>query len=171
MFSTDMNKSSMKRPIGGNLATSTIGVMAFVIALKLIAFIKQATIAAYLGANPQTDAYFVAAGLIESLYMGIFKSISIPIVSVYTMVRINETRENAEDLIAALLELFLGIALILSVVLFAFSKQFAYVLAPSYSDEGILLVAFYLRLQCGLLVFMVFELIGGAVLDSHKRFI
>ena len=154
-----------------SLIKSTSGVLLFVIALKLIAFIKQATIAAYLGANPQTDAYFVAAGLIESLYMGIFKSISIPIVSVYTMVRINDNRESAENFIAALLELFLGIALILSVVIFVFSKQFAYLLAPSYSDEGILIVAFYLRLQCGLLVFMVFELIGGAVLDSHKKFI
>lgn len=154
-----------------SLLKSVTSVMVLVIGLKFIAFVKQAVVAAFLGASLQTDAYFVAFGLIESLYMGFFKSISISIISVYTLVRINENRENAEDLISALLELFLGAAIIFSIILFVFSKQFAFLLAPSYSNEGMLLVAFYLRLQSGLLVFMVFELIGGAVLDSHKKFI
>jgi len=154
-----------------SLIKSASNVMIFVVLLKLIAFGKQAVVAAFLGANVQTDAYFVAYGLIESIYMGFFKSISISIISVYTLVRINENRENAENLISALLELFVGIAIVLSIVLFVFSKQFAFLLAPSNSEEGILLVAFYLRMQSGLLVLMVFELIGGAVLDSHKKFI
>lgn len=154
-----------------SLFKSASSVMIFVVVLKLIAFGKQAVVAAYLGANAQTDAYFVAYGLIESIYMGFFKSISISIVSIYTLVRINENREKAEDLISALLELFVGIAIILSAILFIFSKQFAFLIAPSYSEDGLLLVAFYLKMQSGLLVFMVFELIGGAVLDSHKKFI
>lgn len=145
--------------------------MVFVIGFKLIAFGKQAVIAAFLGANANTDAYYIASGLIESIYLGGFKSISISIISVYTLVRINENRNSAENLISALIYIFLGIAIAIGLVIFMFSRQFAFLLAPSYSKDSILLVAFYLRLQCGLLVFMVFELIGGAVLDSHKRFL
>ena len=116
-----------------NIARSTATVAIIVLLGKLIGFAREALIAAYYGATPETDAFFFANSMPAMLFPAVCSGISTAFLSLY--VKRMEERGIAEgDRYASVmlgLTSLLGLALGLSGVLF--SPVLVPLLAPGFS--------------------------------------
>ena len=68
----------------GSIVKSTLQVSVAVLIIKILGVLKQSLVAAFYGADSQTDAYFVATGVIVSLCSVIFSAISISLLSMHS---------------------------------------------------------------------------------------
>ena len=59
-----------------NIVKSTISVGVFTFLIKFLGLIKQSVIASYCGATIETDAFFIATGILVSLCIVIFSAVS-----------------------------------------------------------------------------------------------
>ena len=154
-----------------SILSSTLQVTAAMLLIKLLGVLKQSLIAAICGATAETDAYFVATGVIIALCSVIFSSLSISLLSIHTERLVTEGREASNNLINAVLRVFIPIAIAIAVLTVVFSHGVAKILAPSYEGEQLRLLAEYIRLMSAMFVFTCYYLIINVVLETDKRFL
>ena len=119
-------------PKNRGIIHSTILVTMITFLIKFLGLVKQSVLAAVCGANAETDAFFVGSGVIVSLCIVIFSAISISLLSVHTDVLLKEGREKSNDLINAVLRVFIPISIAITLIFFVFSTPIGKLLAPSY---------------------------------------
>ena len=160
----------MKSIRNNNIFKTMLLIALMVLLFKIIGFIKQAVIAYYYGATNETDLYFIAYGFIISLSEALVKAMSVSMISVYTVVLINEGRERAQTLVSTLLELFLLIALGCTICFFVFAPQLSAMLLLHHTPNSIARLSFFIRALSVMSVFIVVELIGTSILDSERQY-
>lgn len=149
---------------------SAFSVTAMALFFKFIAFIKQAVIAYYFGANLETDAYFVAYGFINGITEIIVKSISFSIISIYATIVVNKGKDHANKTISGILELLTPLFIIITAVLCMFSPVIARVLAPTYDNDKVSLIASFIYSLSPIMLLCMLELIFGSIMDANKDF-
>ena len=97
-----------------SILKSTVIVTIVTFGIKVLGLIKQAVLAAYCGATEETDAFFIASGVIFSLNTMLFSSISVTLLTEHTNKLLKKGRSEANELINLSLRLFLTNSLILS---------------------------------------------------------
>ena len=97
-----MAKKSKSRSIVGSTLQITIAVLI----IKILGVLKQSIVAAFFGANSQTDVYFIATGVITSLCSVIFSAISISLLSMHSDRLIENGRTSSNNLINAVIRIF-----------------------------------------------------------------
>lgn len=155
--------------------TKSIAKSAFLVTLmmlffKFVAFLKQAVIAYYFGATLETDVYFIAWGFICLISEAIVKALSVSVVAVYTSLRVTKGKQEAAILINGLIEIIIPFFLLLICIILLLAPKFAWVLAPSYNADTLLLLITFLQILTPVMLFSGFEFILSAVLDSYKSF-
>ena len=100
---------------------STVLVTMVTFLIKFLGLVKQSVLAAVCGATAETDAFFVGSGVIVSLCIVIFSAISISLLSLHTDALLKEGREKSNDLINAVLRVFIPISLGITLIFFMFS--------------------------------------------------
>lgn len=143
---------------------------AMVLAFKLLGFVKQMVIAYYFGATQSTDIYFVASEFVSGIAEAIVHAISFSTLSVYTAIRIREGREKSDELMSALFSILAPLSVIIVTLFQLFAPQLAVMLAPAYSPDQRLELVGFIRLMSFMFMFVAFELLCCAVLDSEKKF-
>lgn len=154
-----------------SIVTSTLQVSAALFFIKILGVLKQALIAAICGATAETDAYFVATGVIVALCSVIFSSVSISLLSMHTERLITRGRESSNNLINAVLRVFVPISIGIALFFSACAPIVAKFLAPSYQGDQLQTLSSYIRIMSVMFVFTCYYLIVNVVLETDKRFL
>lgn len=150
---------------------SALQVSAALFIIKILGVFKQALIAAICGATAETDAYFIATGVITALCAVVFSALSISLLSIYTDRLIKQGRDSANKLISTTLLVFLPVALTITSIFVIGSPAIAKILAPSYSGEQLQLLIRYIRIMAPMFICYCYFLIINVVLETDKRFL
>lgn len=154
-----------------SIAISTLQVTAALLVIKLLGVAKQSIIASVCGATTETDAYFIASGVITALCSVIFSSISISLLSMYTDRLFATGRKSSNNLISTVLCVFVPISIIIAALFAIFAPNLAFILAPSYQGEDLKTLISFIRIMSIMFVFTSYYLIVNVVLEADKRFL
>ncbi len=154
-----------------SILKSTVIVTIVTFGIKVLGLIKQAVLAAYCGATEETDAFFIASGVIFSLSTMLFSSISITLLTEHTNKLLKKGRTEANELINLSLRFFLPISLIVSFLFYVGAPFVAKFLAPSYQNEQLQMLSHYTQLMSGVFVLTCYYLIVNVVLETDKEFV
>ena len=157
-------------PKNRGIIHSTILVTMITFLIKFLGLVKQSVLAAVCGANAETDAFFVGSGVIVSLCIVIFSAISISLLSVHTDVLLKEGREKSNDLINAVLRVFIPISIAITLIFFVFSTPIGKLLAPSYEGEQLQLLSHYIQVMSSAFILWCYYLTINVVLETDKVF-
>jgi len=153
------------------IVKSSLNVTVLTLFIKLLGLIKQAVLASYCGATHETDAFFIASGVLMSLSLMLFSAISISLLSTHTKVLADKGREASNDLINLVLRYFLPIAAALSLLFFFGSPLFAKVFAPAYDASQIAILSKYIKMMSIIFVLSAYYLIVNVTLETDKIFV
>ncbi len=139
------------------------------IAGKVLSYVWEAVLAAYLGATDQADAFYMTTSVFNILYpildIGIWK-VFLPI---YRKTMVREPGE--EDKFAnKASSVFLCISFVLVLFLLIFARPLIYVMAPGFSPEKKAITANYIRITAPAYFLMATASTIGAMLQCHERF-
>lgn len=153
------------------IISSTVSVTLVTFVIKFLGLVKQSVIASCCGATYETDAFFIATGVIMSLSAMIFSALSISLLTMHTNVLVKDGRTKANDLINSVLRLWLPISIAIT-LLFCLGANFvAKFLAPSYSPNQLELLAHYIRLMSIIFILTCYYLSINVILETDKEFI
>ena len=130
-----------------SIVLSSLIVTIATFSIKVLGMIKQSVIASVCGANIETDAFFVATGIIGQLAVVLFSAISITLLSMYTREREKNSEIEANRLLTATLIVFLPISIALSIVFFLLSKRIAVFMGASYNEDQLSYLIHYLKIM------------------------
>ncbi len=154
-----------------SILASTIQVSAALFLIKLLGVLKQSLVAAICGATAETDAYFIATGVITALCTVVFSAVSISLLSIHTDRLIKQGRESSNRLISTALLVFLPIAVVITAIFAIGSPIVAKLLAPAYTGEQLQLLIRYIRIMSPMFICCCYFLIINVVLETDKRFL
>lgn len=160
----------MKNKSDTILKSSAI-IIILVIIFKALGFIKQAVIAYYFGASGSTDVYFIAYGFATGISEAVIKAISLILISLYTQIRIQKGKDEANKLISGVFELLIPFSIIMIILICTFAPQISKLLAPALAPELYTMLIAFIRILSVAFLFISIELICTSVLESHKKFI
>lgn len=150
---------------------TTIGITLLGILTKLVGFIKQMVIANYYGANGKTDAFFLASGFIGDTSYLICTTLSITFLTMYIMSKNTENKERRNQFVSSVTMIFVGIACLISIIIWLFAPQISRFLAFGYSSNELSVVIYYMRIFSFVIMLQVVITIHGTVLNAEKHFI
>ena len=161
----------MKKNFRKNIIYSSIIVTIFTIIIKLIGLLKHTAIASHIGASYETDAFYVATGVIGHLSLLIFSALSISLLSLYSEKKEHEGKESANNLISLVFKVFIPISIFISLAVYFFAPIIAHVLAPSYEGEALGTLIHYVKIMSFAFIPCCYYLIANVILEEEKIFI
>lgn len=162
---------SINEKNANRIVLSTLQVSMAVVFIKALGFVKQVVIAAKFGASIETDAFFIATGVVSSLANVFFSAISVTLLSFYTQRKVTQGTNSANRLISATLKVFLPIAALLFLLFYVFAPVVAKILAPSYAGVTLEILASYVKMMAGCFIFNCYYLTLNVILESDKEFL
>ncbi len=160
-----LNKKMVR---SSSLGSSVLIVVVLAIMTKAIGFIKQIVIASVFGANAQTDAFYLAFGLITSITYAIFYAINVVLIPHCQKLRIKTHQLSA--FISNALFLFLIITIGLSIILFYYSDSISSLLVSPSSQISIKDISHYFVLLLPILTLGCINTVLGSVMEANKIF-
>ena len=130
-----------------SIANTTLQLTIVVLFIKILGLVKKSIIAAVCGATAETDAFFIASEVIVALCTVFFSSISISLLSMHTQRLLREGRKASNNLINAILRVFVPISVLISFVFVLFSENVSKLLAPSYDGAQLQELSSYIKIM------------------------
>lgn len=161
----------MSKKRKNSIVNSTLQLTFAVLFIKILGLAKKSIIAAVCGATAETDAFFIASEVIVALCTVFFSSISISLLSMHTQRLLREGRKASNNLINAILRVFVPISIFISVAFVLFSENISKLLAPSYEGVQLQELSSYIKIMAIMFVFSCYYLIINVVLETDKRFL
>lgn len=159
------------KKIKNNIFISSLSVTIITVFIKFLGLLKQSTIASICGATNETDAFYVATGVIGHLTIAFFSAISVSLLSMYVDKKKKEGNVGANSLINASLHLFIPVSMLISLLFFTFSPLIAKFLAPSYIGEQFATLVYYVKIVSLAFIPWCYYLIINVILESEKSFL
>ena len=150
---------------------SSFALTLFVVFIKFLGLVKHIVMSKMIGANFETDAFYIATGVIGHLSILLFSSLSITLLSLYAERKEKKGVESATGLIKSSYRLFIPIALIVTLIFYSFSPIIAHLLVPSYEGEQLAILVKYIKIMSLSFIPCCYSLIGNVVLEERKTFI
>lgn len=154
-----------------NILISSIAVTLLTLFIKVLGVIKQSVIAYVCGATLESDMFFVATGIISQLSVALFSAISISLLTTFSKAKQEEGEEKANKIVSCAIKVFIPITAIIVLLINCLAYPIAYLLAPSYSQESLLVLATYIRILSIALVPSCLYLIINVPLENDKVFL
>lgn len=159
-----------KKSIAGRMLKGTIIIVLVTILGKLAAFASEAILAAYLGTNYQSDAYYMVSGLKDVVYpmlsVGIWK-VFLPIYKEKITLGQQEDANRLTNKVITLFTLASAFAVVLIILL---ADPLASLIAPGFTGETRSLYIELLRISAPMYVFILVSAVYASMLQSHERF-
>ena len=152
------------------LLYSASSVIILTIGIKVIAFVKQAILAGYFGADQSLDLYLLSADTLGDFSAALFSALSMATLTFYVSTKEKKGRELALVFIRKIFLLFVPISFVLVLVFAIYSNEIAGLLATNYGLAQQKAVGRYISYLCPTIVFLCVTYIFVAVLDAEKKF-
>lgn len=148
---------------------ASIIVTAISLAGKLIGFVRDAVIAAYYGANWQTDAFFFAQSMPSIIFPAVCNSLSTAFLSIYVSKSV-EDRRGADEYASNILSFSVFSSIGLSILAIILSPILVPLFAPGFSDKQSALAIHLTRITMGAFVLIMLQYMLGAILSARKLY-
>ena len=157
--------------MNNKLVKNTMIVLAVSVLAKLLAYLWEAMLAAWLGAGDEADALSMTTSVFNILYpildLGIWK-VFLP---AYQSKRSAGLRQDAEKIANGALSFFLLLSVALVGFLILCAEPIIGLLAPGFPTKKQILTVEFLRLSAPAYLLMSAASILGAILQCHDRFL
>lgn len=141
------------------------------IVAKILSYIWEATLAAFLGVSDQADAFYMTTSIFGILYpildLGIWK-IFLPI---YKSKLVEHDESKAETIANTAITLFLILSMALVLLLVVCAKPLVTIMAPGFASEKQVITVKYLRMSVPSFLLMTTASVVGAMLQSKEKFL
>ncbi|MDD2484332.1 MAG: murein biosynthesis integral membrane protein MurJ [Eubacteriales bacterium] len=135
-------------------AAQTAAFMALLtLGMKLLGFLREVFMAGFFGTSYITDAYVMASNIPGILFAGVFTSVAISYMPIFSQINEREGQEKANRFTAEAITLVSAIALVFAIVGIIFSDQIVTIFAHGYTGERAELTSFYLKITFFYIVF------------------
>lgn len=141
-----------------------------IIFAKSAGFFKEVVVASFYGTTAETDLLVLSQGLISDIKYVLVQVLLTSFVAIYTRIRI-KSKIEAQKFTGGVIQVFVSIAALVSVIVIICSKPISLILAPGYSSVLHAQLAYYIRSYAPTLILFVAIAIFNAVLSSNKVFI
>ena len=158
-----MNKKSILK--------STLFLSFFIIFTKIIGLFKQVSISSYCGATYDTDAFYIATGVIGQIVSLIFSAIAVTALTRYNDKLNNENEKNAISFIKTLVVFLLPFLIFATLIVFLSSNIIAYFLAPKFNNNNLINLSHYIKIISLTFIPWGLLIIFNIILESEKKFI
>ena len=146
-------------------------IMGCSIVAKILSYVLEAILAAFLGATDQADALFMTTSIFGILYpildLGIWK-VFLP---VYKTKLVENNESKAEQIANTAVTLFLMLSVALVLFLLVFARPLVALMAPGYAPEKKAITIEFLRISAPTYLLMATASVVGAMLQSREKFL
>ncbi len=146
-------------------------VLLFLLSLlnKGLGFIKSVTIASVFGATLQTDAYYVAEGLMQNALLPISEAVAVSFLPVYIGIKERDNKDSGIFASRTITDVFL-LAFLLSGACYLLAPVILRLVLPSYTPQEVALSVSYFRILIwGMCFYMTNSLLQG-LLNAEKQY-
>jgi len=157
-----VKKISFTRQTFGAIVVTAIG--------KIFAFIRTAVCASIFGATDETDAFYMATGML-TIISGPSASLTTVIVPLRTKIITEEGTEEADKFASTLLNLTLILAFGTGILTYILAPQLVKIFAPDFSGEIYTLTVLLVRIFIPLIVTLNLVSFFCGILNTHHRFV
>ena len=148
-------------------AAQTAAMMAVLtLGTKFLGFLREVFLAGFFGTSPVTDAYVMAGAIPGILFAGVFTSMSVSYMPLFSDIMEREGRESGNRFTSQAITLSSGIAALCAVLGILFAEPLVSIFAPGFEAETAALTAFYLRITFSYIVFNA----GAGLLESYLQY-
>ena len=152
------------------LFKTSLGVTLLVILQKFLGFCREALIAAYYGANAETDVFFLAQSMPGMVFPAVCNSLSIAFTSIYVTRVVKNGKESADNYASNVLIVSIGIGGVLGLLGILIAPILVPLIAPGFSKEQLSLAIYLTRIVMGTFVLIMLHYMYTAILNSNKFF-
>ncbi|MCI9657007.1 MAG: murein biosynthesis integral membrane protein MurJ [Lachnospiraceae bacterium] len=159
-----MEKNSKKWLLG-----SAVTLFCLSLLNKGLGFIKSMVIASAFGATLQTDAYYVADGLLQNMLIPISEAVAVSFLPFYIGIK-EISQEDSKAFASRTITDIFAVAFGLSICLYVAAPLFLRILLPTYTAEEVRLSTTYFRiLVWGMCLYMSNHLLQS-LLNAEKEY-
>lgn len=146
-------------------------VLLFVLSLvnKGLGFIKSMTIASVFGATIQTDAYYVAEGLMQNALIPISEAVAVSFLPIYITIKEKNKEEAHKFTSRTITDIFL-LALVLSGILYVVAPMLLKLMLPSYTADQVAMSVYYFRILIWGMCFYMSNQLLQSLLNAEKQY-
>lgn len=146
-------------------------VLLFVLSLvnKGLGFIKSMTIASVFGATIQTDAYYVAEGLMQNALIPISEAVAVSFLPIYITIKEKNKEEAHKFTSRTITDIFL-LALVLSGILYVVAPVLLKLMLPSYTADQVAMSVYYFRILIWGMCFYMSNQLLQSLLNAEKQY-
>ncbi|MCC3351466.1 murein biosynthesis integral membrane protein MurJ [Ruminococcus albus] len=141
------------------------------IVAKVLSYIWEATLAAFLGASDQADAFYMTTSIFGILYpildLGIWK-VFLP---AYKKMLVEKKESDAERIANISITLFFVLSIALVIFLIVFAQPLVAVMASGFDSDKRKITIEYLRISAPTYLLMAASSVVGAMLQSREKFL
>ena len=137
---------------------------------KAGAFAKDVLLSLLFGAGMETDAYFIANAIPGFVFAGVFSTIGLVFLPIYSRAQTSPDGDGLSIIKTATI-IYLGLALIISILTIVFAGVLVPLIAGSASQEVQTLAIFLTRVFAVGFVFSGWVGLQNAILQAHKAFV
>lgn len=141
------------------------------VAAKVLSYIWEALIAAYLGASDQADALYMVTSIFGILYPILDLSIWKVFLPIYKTRLVERNHQKADHIANVTITLFFILSVALVLFLLICAKPLVAIAAPGFETEKQSITIKYLRFSAPTYLLMAVASIVGAMLQSHEKFL
>lgn len=136
---------------------------------KLLGFVKSMTIASIYGATVQTDAYYVAEGLMQNVLISMSEALAVSFLPAYIGIREKDAEDCRRFTSRTMTDVFL-LSAVVTVVLYLAAPMLFKILFPAYTAEEAGLAVSYFRILIWGMCFYVSNQLLQSLLNAEKNY-
>lgn len=120
---------------------------------KFLGFLREIFLAGFFGTSPVTDAYVMAAAIPGILFAGVFTSMSVSYMPLYSDIVAQEGRDAGNRFTSQAIMLSSGLAVAGAVLGILFTEQLVHIFAAGFDADTAALTVFYAKITFFYIVF------------------
>ena len=161
-----MDNSIGKRVFRGTVIIVLIGILA-----KLAAFLSEAVLAAYLGTNFRSDAYYMVSSIQQVVYPMLSVGIWKVFLPVYKENITTGHNEQAYELTNKTISFFTIISIAVVALIMVSTGHVVSIVAPGFEGETRELCIKLVRISAPMYVFIIASAVYASILQCHNKFL
>lgn len=163
-----MNKQTS---LNNRIIHGTLVIILISLSAKIIAFVKEALLANYLGTTEKSDAYYMVSSIQQVLYPMLSVGIWKVFLPVYKKNLAQGKSREANEISNKVITFSYLVSILLVLFLYLFAKEIVSVCAPGFDEKTKILCAELVRISAPMYMFIVVAAIYAAMLQCYNKFL
>jgi putative peptidoglycan lipid II flippase len=133
---------------------------------KILGFLREVFMAGFFGTSYITDAYVMASAIPGIIFAGIFTSVSVSYMPLFSNIVEKEGQDRANRFTSEAITLSMGVAIIISVLGVIFSDELVSIFAKGFEGEAAALTSLYVKIIFPYIIFIA----GAGLLEAYLQY-